>query len=173
MFLRSKLGTFPRIPMRCPRTSTARDGYPDGMKLVGGLLALSVFALAHVVVRPAESAPGAEQRYAMRVPTEKPVATISVQLEFPANLTVLSVDEKPGWKLELSRDSQGRIIRALWRGSLPPKESAEFTFLARNPLAGTLDWRAVQTFADGSKSEWTGAEGTKTPASHTRILTKK
>jgi uncharacterized protein YcnI len=143
------------------------------MKIVLALLFFSVFAVAHVVVRPAESASRAEQRYTMRVPTEKEVATTSVQLDFPADLTVLSVEEKAGWKLELVRDAQGRIVKALWRGSLPPKESTEFTFIARNPAAGTLEWRAIQTFADGSKSEWTGAEGSKTPASRTKVIAKQ
>jgi uncharacterized protein YcnI len=143
------------------------------MKIVLALLSFSIFALAHVVVRPAESAPKLEQRYTMRVPTEREVATTSVQLDFPSDLTVLSVDKKADWTLELVRDAQGRIAKAIWRGLLPPKESTEFTFSARNPEAGTLEWRAIQTFADGSKTEWTGAEGTKTPASRTKIITKQ
>jgi hypothetical protein len=32
-----------------------------------------------------------------------------------------------------------------------------------------LIWPAFQTYADGQKVEWTGAEGSKTPASSTAI----
>jgi uncharacterized protein YcnI len=135
-------------------------------------LLVSAVTFAHVVVRPSESAPRQEQRYTMRVPTEKQIPTTSVQLDFPASVIVLSVDEKAGWKLDLKRDPKGRVISAIWRGSLPPKDSAEFTFVVRNPDSGVLEWRAIQTFEDGSKSEWTGTEGTKTPASRTKISAK-
>jgi hypothetical protein len=42
--------------------------------------------------------------------------------------------------------------------------------MAANPKAdGRLVWLAYQTYADGERVEWTGAEGTKRPASVTTI----
>ena len=145
------------------------------MKRVGiALLALVLSAAigsAHVVVRPAESKVGQAQKYTMRVPTEKQVPTTSVELTFPAGITVTTVDELQGWKLTVKKNAQGRIESASWIGSLPPREVAEFTFTAKNPESpAVVEWKAIQVFADGSKSEWTGAEGARTPASRTKIV---
>ena len=48
--------------------------------------------------------------------------------------------------------------------------SVEFPFVAVNPkTAASIQWPAIQTYADGERVEWSGAEGSKTPASVTRI----
>ena len=37
--------------------------------------------------------------------------------------------------------------------------------MARNPAEESkLSWKVIQIYQDGSKSEWTGAEGSRTPA---------
>ncbi len=128
---------------------------------------------AHVVVRPAQSTIGQDQKYTMRVPNEKQVATTSIQLTFPDSIVVSAIDEQPGWKLTTDKNAQGKLTRAIWTGSLAPGQAAEFTFTARNPKSETIvEWNAIQTFQDGSKSEWTGPPGSKTPASRTSISTK-
>jgi hypothetical protein len=76
------------------------------MKLWLMLGMIACVASAHVVVRPAEAQAGKEEKYTLRMPNEKQVATVSVELTFPAGLKV----------------------------------------------------------------EWTGAEGSKTPASRTKIV---
>jgi len=137
--------------------------------LFGFVLAV-VSASAHVVVVPATSRTGQVQRYTMHVPNEKQVVNASVELIFPAELTVAVVDLLPGWTLSLKKDAQGRILSAVWAGALAPGQAAEFTFTAQNPPQPVVvQWKAVQTFQDGSFIEWTGAEGTKTPASKTTI----
>ena len=123
------------------------------------------FAFAHVVVLPESSAIGQEQEYTMHVPNEKKVNNTGVKLTFPAGVEVLSVAEKPGWKLEVEKNPAGKIVAASWTGSLPSEEVGEFKFKVRNPAQpGTLAWKAAQTFQDGSVTQWTGAKGTKTPA---------
>ena len=135
------------------------------------LAVLAVIAHAHVVVRPAESRTGQVQKYTMRVPNEKQVVTTSVELAFANEIAIGSVDELAGWKLTLKKDPQGRIEGATWTGSLAPREVAEFTFSGQNSATpGVIEWKAVQTYQDGSKSEWTGAEGTRTAASRTKIV---
>jgi hypothetical protein len=43
--------------------------------------------------------------------------------------------------------------------------------MARNPKqAGEVRWEAVQRFADGTSTEWTGAVKDKHPASVTRVV---
>jgi hypothetical protein len=58
----------------------------------------------------------------------------------------------------------------VWTGSLPPQRFVEFPFVGANPKTSTrLVWPVYQTYADGPRVEWTGAEGSKTPASVTSI----
>ncbi len=127
-------------------------------------------ALAHAVVFPKTSLPGAYEKYVLRVPNEKAVATVRVEIRFPAELRVTSFGDVPGWQLEVQTDSAQRIVGAVWTGTLPPKRFVELPFVAANPKeSAQLVWPAYQTYADGERVEWTGAEGTKSPASITRI----
>ena len=127
-------------------------------------------ALAHAVVFPKTSAPGAYEKYVLRVPNEKDVPTVRVELRFPAGARVTAFGEVPGWQLQVLTDSARRITGAVWTGTLAPQRFVEFPFVAANPKAVTrLAWPAVQTYADGARVEWTGPEGSKTPASATTI----
>lgn len=128
-------------------------------------------ASAHVVVLPRETTAGATQNYTMRVPTEKAVPTVRIEAEFPSAIQIISVDEKAGWKVELKKDSSGKTIGAAWSGStIAPHDIAEFGFSARNPEQETeLAWKIVQIYEDGTRSEWTGPRGSRTPASVTVV----
>lgn len=127
-------------------------------------------AHAHAVVFPRRSTPGAYERYVLRVPNEKATATVRVELQFPAGVRVTSFADVPGWRLEVRTDSAQRIVGAAWTGTLPPQRFVELPFVAVNPKTGVrITWPAYQSYADGERVEWTGAEGTKTPASATVI----
>ena len=143
----------------------------NASKILLAVLFATAAAHGHVSVRPRESIAGASQKYTMRVPTEKGVATVRIEVEFPSLAEIAEVDEKPGWKLELKRDAAGKLIGASWRGSsIAPREVTEFTFTATNPNEETkLEWKAIQIYEDGSRSEWTGPTGSRTPASVTLI----
>ena len=132
--------------------------------------AMSASASAHVTIWPKQSIAAAHEKYIVRVPNEKPVEMVALDVRFPAGLRVTSFEQKPGWMTEPIRDGSGQPVGVRWRGSLPPRQFAEFGLLAVNPAAaGDLVWNAVQTFADGSKAEWTGAAGSKTPAPRVTI----
>jgi uncharacterized protein YcnI len=134
------------------------------------VLIVPALALAHAVVFPKQSATGAYERYTLRVPNEKSVATTRVDIQFPAEVKVTSFTDVPGWQLELVRDSTKRIVGAVWTGTLAPERFVEFPFVAVNPkTASSVRWPTFQTYADGQKVEWTGAEGSKSPASVTTI----
>lgn len=125
---------------------------------------------AHAVVQPAEAPPGAYQRYVLRVPTEREVATTRVEIRFPADVTVVSFADVPGWELEVVTDSTGRIVGAAWTGTLPPQRFVEFPFVAVNPREDvTIAWPVIQTYAGGEVVEWIGPEDSDTPASVTRV----
>jgi uncharacterized protein YcnI len=122
-------------------------------------------AYGHVTVQPRQSTTGATEKYTLRVPTEKFVPTVRVEVEFPANLNVSSFEPKSGWKVEEKKDGSGKLVGVILTGSIPTGESAAFNFTARNPGdEGKLFFKAIQVYEDGTKSEWTGAEGSRTPA---------
>ena len=131
---------------------------------------LPTLSWAHAVVFPKTSTTGGYEKYVLRVPNEKAVATTKVEIRFPAGLRVTSFADVAGWKLEVLTDSAKAIVGAIWTGNLPPQRFAEFPFVAANPKTDTkLEWPAYQTYADGEKVEWTGPEGSKSPASVTTI----
>jgi len=134
----------------------------------------SVFVLtaavvdAHVTVAPRESQAGAEQRYTIRVPTEGQVATTSVELEVPTDMTIVEVVPGDGYTFETRREG-ARVVAIIWRREIPPRQTAEFVFVARNPKADQVAWKAHQRFADGTSADWVGVEGDRRPAAVTRL----
>lgn len=134
------------------------------------VLGIPVLAFGHAVVYPRTSAPGAYERYVLRVPNEKTSATTRVEIRFPADLRVTSFADVPGWQLEVLTDSAKRVVGAVWTGTLAPQRFIELPFMAANPKSGSrLVWPAYQTYADGERVEWTGDEGSKRPASVTTL----
>ena len=134
------------------------------------VLAIPAIVLAHAVVFPRASAPGAYERYVLRVPNERKELTTKVEMRFPPEVRVTSFSDVQGWQLEIVRDSASRIVGAIWTGSLAPEHFVEFPFVAVNPKTGSeIHWPAFQTYANGDRVEWTGAEGSKSPASVTTL----
>ena len=130
-------------------------------------------AHAHVTVWPRSASHGAYERYVVRVPNEKDVATTRVEIRFPAEVRISSFLDVPGWKLEVVTDSAGKITGAVWTGNLPPKRFVEFPFVAVNPKEGArVVWPAFQTYEGNQIVEWTGPEGSKTPASVTTLTAR-
>lgn len=139
----------------------------------GGIIAGVVMVAAsnvsaHVTVVPRESQAGAEQRYTVRVPTEGQVATTSVELDVPPGMTITEVVSGAGYTYDVRREG-GRIVAITWTREIPPKQSGEFVFVARNPNGGQVAWKARQRFADGTSADWIGVEGDRRPASVTTL----
>jgi uncharacterized protein YcnI len=133
-------------------------------------LVVTTLALAHAVVYPKASTTGAFERYVLRVPNERKVATTRVEMNFPADVRVTSFEDVPGWQIDVKRDTAQRIVGAVWTGSLPPERFVEFPFSAANPKTATeIHWPVIQTYADGELAEWTGPAGSKRPASSTTV----
>jgi uncharacterized protein YcnI len=152
------------------RTRRRRIAVAAVATLIALAAALPTISWAHAVVFPKQSTIGGYERYVLRVPNEKAIATTRVELHFPAGLRVTSFADVPGWQLEVVTDSAKAITAAIWTGTLPPQRFIEFPFVAANPKTDTrLVWPAYQTYADGQRVEWTGPEGSKSPASATTI----
>jgi hypothetical protein len=123
------------------------------------LASLSSAATAHVTIWPKESTAGAHEKYEVRVPNEKQADTVTIEVRFPAGLRVTSFEQKAGWMTEPLRDASGKTVGVRWTGRL-----------AANPQnPADLSWTAIQSFADGSKVEWSGPPGSRTPAPHVII----
>ena len=135
--------------------------------MVVGLFVASA-AGAHVTVWPKQSQAGAGERYTVRAPTEGKVATTSVELEVPADVTVTAVLVGGGFSYDVRREGN-RIVAIIWKLEIKPGETGEFVFFARNPKAEQIAWKARQHLADGTSADWVGVEGDRRPASVTRL----
>jgi uncharacterized protein YcnI len=128
---------------------------------------------AHAVVYPEVAAPGAYQKYVLRVPNERGVPTVRIEVTFQPDVRVISFADVAGWDLEIARDEAGRITGASWTGELPVGRFIEFPFVGVNPSESVeLVWPVVQTYADGERVEWSGPAGSATPASRTQVRPK-
>lgn len=145
-------------------TMTSRVRF--SMLLAGASLWLCTeVALAHIRIFPTESTAGAREKYTMRVPNEKQVATTRIEGEFPAALKIYDFEFKAGWNVDIRKNADGQIVGATWTGTIAPYEFVEFGMLGINPRqAEPLVWKFVQYYADGNKEEFTGPAGSFYPA---------
>jgi uncharacterized protein YcnI len=139
---------------------------------LGGIMLFSMPpAWGHVTVSPKEAPSGIEQRYCIRVPSEKPLPTVSLEVEFPPNLAVSAIEAPPGWRATARKDRQGHIVSGSWEGgTIPARQVLEFGVLAHNPEAPTtLTWKAIQKYQDGSEVHWIGPAQAQFPAAMTSV----
>jgi uncharacterized protein YcnI len=135
-------------------------------------LALSLVVLdAHVIVTPRESPAGAEQVYTVSAMAEGTVSASTLELEIPSGVHVVQVATGNGFTFDVKKEGD-RIVSITWKQEIKPKGRAVFTFTAHNPQPGALQWKAHQTFADGSMRHWIGERGTKDPAAVTTVVPK-
>jgi uncharacterized protein YcnI len=143
--------------------------------LLTAALTWTTAASAHVTVWPKETTTGAYEKYTVRVPVEKDINTTKVRVEFPAGVKVSTVAPQAGWDYAYETNADGTNKAIVWTataGGIKKGEFSEFSFVGANPKeagSGKLAWKAYQTYADNSVVEWTGEEGSKTPASVTTI----
>jgi len=128
---------------------------------------------AHAVVVPATSTTRAFETYTLRVPNEKDVPTVRVEIEFPPDVFVVSFAEAPGWELVVERDDTGRAVGAAWAGELAPHRFVELSFVGVNPAEPTtLVWAVDQTYRGPEGEEvvsWSGPADSEFPASRTEV----
>jgi uncharacterized protein len=140
---------------------------------LAAVFALAAPALAHVTVTaPGATRGGSDQEITFRVPVEKQVHTVGFTLALPTATPIASVlvEPLPGWthtektaKLAHPiKTDDGEITTAVaqisWRATgrgLAPGEFGAFTIIAGQlPDAGSLTFRALQRYADGSVVAW-------------------
>jgi len=126
------------------------------------LLAVTIAAHAHVTVWPRESRAGAYEKYTVRVPTEGDVATVSVELQIPDGVEVVSMAAPAGYSYELNK-AAGRVTRILWTTRINPGEFAEFAFLARNPEGAGIHLESRAVFRGWHEDGMDRAKGRQAP----------
>jgi len=136
--------------------------------LVGVVLGIAHSAIAHVTVWPQQSRAGMAERYTVRVPTERTVSTVSVEVEVPAGVTVSGILAPAGFSYDVKRDGT-RIVSITWKQDIKAGEIGEFVFFARNPSASQIVWKAHQRYADGMVDDWIGPASDRRPAPVVRL----
>lgn len=132
-------------------------------------------AVAHVTVQPRQSTQGSYEKFAVRVPTEKEIPTVKVEVRIPTDMVSISrFEPKPGWTYELVRDADQNISGVTWTATGAGLSATEFgEFYMQGKVADhatEIVWKAYQTYSDGSVVEWTGGAGSDTPASITTVV---
>jgi uncharacterized protein YcnI len=119
--------------------------------------AIVLLTSAHVTVSP-KTINAKYSDFIVKVPTEKPVATVGLRLEFPTGLRVARLRAKMGWTAQIQRDTSKAITSVSWSGGkIGPDEYDEFAFSARISAApgDTVAIKAYQTYEGGEVVEWT------------------
>jgi len=112
------------------------------------------------------------QDFSLGVPSEKDASTVSVKLMLPPGLNFVSPVVKPGWTIQVKQGPippgmtppvamDGDVATSIpseidWTGgNIPAGQKDIFVFSAQVPAqAGELDWKAYQTYSDGSTVSW-------------------
>jgi uncharacterized protein YcnI len=114
-------------------------------------------AAAHVEVLPGAAQAGLAERFTVRVPSERAVDTVAVEVLFPEQIAVYAVQAAPGWRARVLYRPDRRMRGVVFRGGrIGEGEFEEFGLLGTPQAAGTAVWRARQTYADGVVKRWTG-----------------
>lgn len=126
------------------------------------VLALAAPASAHVTVNPNTATGGSYSKLTFRVPTESDTAsTTKLAVYFPTTPAFASVSVKPhpGWSYKVS-DSDQHVAKIVWTADAPadqikPGQFDEFDIsLGPLPTSGTVTFKALQTYSDGSVVRW-------------------
>ncbi|NEW08129.1 YcnI family protein [Paenibacillus sp. SYP-B3998] len=138
---------------------------------------LAGIASAHVVVYPKETTQGTYEKFTVRVPSEKEIPTVKVEVKFPLDSVAISrFEPKAGWTYEITKDTSGKITGVIWKAAgdgLASTEFGDFNMQGKVADAATqIVWKAYQTYKDGSVVEWVGADGADKPASVTTVKAK-
>ncbi len=112
--------------------------------------------------------------FSVRVPSETSgTTTNAIEVRVPDGVEVLRIEPKPGWTYELTKGDGDKITAIKWTAEgkgLEVTEFTEFRFQGKVGADATeLNWKAYQTYADGSKVDWVEAADGQYPASVTVV----
>lgn len=116
-------------------------------------------ASAHVTVKPAEVIMSGYQIFTVNVPNEKEISTTSIKLIVPEGLAYVQPTQKIGWNIDIETEGTGdsAVVKSItWSGGeVKNGFRDEFAFSAQVPAEATeIQWKAYQTYADGTVVSW-------------------
>jgi uncharacterized protein YcnI len=127
----------------------------SGLLAVISAIALPAATFAHVVVTPKQADIAQRLIFTVSVPNEKPVAVTHLKLVIPNGVAEVLPTSKDGWDITTAKNSGGEVTTVEWTGTIPAGERQDFSFSAQTPeKAGELQWKAYQTYADGTIVHW-------------------
>ncbi len=133
--------------------------YAAGLAILAVLAGTNTAAYAHVTVKPSEVATASYQVFTVSVPNEKNIPTTSIKLLIPGSITSATPTQKAGWQItketETSNDTTSTTSLVWDGGAIAEGTRDEFSFSAKVPDTATkLQWKAYQTYADGTVVAW-------------------
>jgi uncharacterized protein YcnI len=132
-------------------------------------LVLAQSAFAHATLSPPVAKAKVLQQFTLAVPTEEEgAATTEVELTVPDGFAIDSFEPSPGWKRSEQATGSGEekvIQKVTWSGgNVPTGEDSVFRFSATLDSSKTYTVAVRQTYSNGKVVDWTGSEGSDTPA---------
>ena len=141
-------------------------------------------AQAHVLVIPDTAPAGTEMRLDVRVPNERDDATTTkVDVQLPPGFAEASFQPVPGWSVKVThvkldppvqtddgpiKEGVGRITWTARRAAdgIPAGGFQDFGLEVLIPAkaGGTLTFKALQTYSNGTVVRWIGPAGSDAPA---------
>lgn len=137
-------------------------------------------AFAHVVVTPKQVGVAAFQTFTTSVPNEKDQPMIGLKVIIPSGVGEVTPTVKNGWQVSTKKSGEN-VTEIDWTGgAVPAGLRDDFTFSAQAPAkASTLNWKAYQTYEDGTVVAWDQAPSStagdddsnnKGPYSETKVI---
>jgi uncharacterized protein YcnI len=141
--------------MKGPHMIVSKKFIAVALAGIAVLVAIPATASAHVVVHPEQVEVAQFQTFTVAVPNEKDVAVTEIRLTVPEGLQSVAPTVKPGWQINTEK-SGNAVTEIVWTaGSIPAGQRDDFTFSAQSPAKATeLDWKAYQTYEDGTVVSW-------------------
>jgi len=144
---------------------------------VVAVIALPAVAFAHVIVTPKQAGVGEELVFNVSVPNERNAPVSSVKLDIPKGVDDVTPTIIPGFTITTTGGT-GNVHSITWAGSIPVGQREDFSFGAQVPATATqLDWKAYQTYTDGTVVHWDqkpagsdDATGNSGPYSVTKVV---
>jgi uncharacterized protein YcnI len=125
------------------------------------VMLVPAIASAHVIVTPNTAGVGQELVFNVSCPNEQQTPITKLTLDMPKGVSEVVPTEKDGWTITTTSNnstSDPEITTITWTGTtstIPVGQREDFGFGAQVPgTATTLDWKAYQTYADGTIVHW-------------------
>lgn len=134
-------------------------------KVVASIMASAVIicmptvAMAHVLVTPDKAGVGDRLVFNISVPNEEQTPIVDLKVAIPDGVTEVVPTTQEGWTIKTTSSGTGSnamVSEIEWAGgTIPVGQRRDFSFGATVPAkAMQLDWKAYQTYADGSVVHW-------------------